>query len=196
MRELTALQVAVGLLHLPSRARTLRDVVLPPDLDLLLRIVANDDQALTDAIGKTELTRSAVQAAASFYIEQILLHPGADSYRTLGAGPDATIDELRRNMALLLRWLHPDREVNKSRAVYAGRVTDAWNNIKTADRRAVYDESRKKAANGKLAVRSSHENYITFPTGDVPAIRRRRPRKQGAANIWRYVRRLFCRPRP
>ena len=195
MRELTALQVAVGLLHLPSRARTLRDVVLPPDLELLLRIVADDDQALTDAIGTTKLSRSAVKAAASFYIEQILLHPGADSYRTLGTGPDATIDELRRNMALLLRWLHPDREVNRSRAVYAGRVTEAWNNIKTADRRAVYEEARKKAASGKLAVRSSHEEPRTPPAGYVPAIGKGRFRR-AEADIWRHLRRVFCRPRP
>ena len=195
MRELTALQVAVGLLHLPSRARTLRDVVLPPDLEVLLRIVADDDRALSDAIGTMALTRSAVQAAASFYIEQILLHPDADSYRALGAGPDATIDELRRNMALLLRWLHPDRAANRSRSLYAGRVTEAWNNIKTADRRAVYNESLRKAADRKLAVRSSHEEPRGAPPA-VPATSRLRARRAEAANIWRHLRRLFRRPRP
>jgi hypothetical protein len=35
--------------------------------------------------------------------------------------------ELRRNMALLLRWLHPDLA---ERSIFIGRVAAAWNNFK------------------------------------------------------------------
>ena len=49
-----------------------------------------------------------VRLAATFFIEQILFAPHADSYRVLGASPQASASELRRNVALLLRWLHPD----------------------------------------------------------------------------------------
>ena len=49
-----------------------------------------------------------VREASAFFIEQILLGPDADSYRVLGADRNAAAAELRRNMALLLRWLHPD----------------------------------------------------------------------------------------
>lgn len=142
MREATALEVAVGLLQLPSRVRTLRDGELPADLDTLLHIVAGDDQALLRASSTLNVTPRVVREAASFYIEQILLHPEADSYRALGSAPDATPDQLRRNMALLLRWLHPDRDADNHRSVFASRVTKAWNDVKTDERRAAYDAAR------------------------------------------------------
>ena len=59
-----------------------------------------------------------VQAAAAFFIEQILLKPGADSYHILGARPDAAGAELRQNLALLLRWLHPDASQNAHRSIF------------------------------------------------------------------------------
>jgi hypothetical protein len=149
MREATALEVAVGLLQLPSRVRSLRAGELPSDLEMLLRIVAGDHRAISHAVATSDLSTSVVQAAASFYIEQILLHPEADSYRALGARPDATIDQLRRNMALLLRWLHPDREADSARSLFANRVTQAWNNVKTVERRTVYDKMRKIGSNGR-----------------------------------------------
>src|SRR5690606_25753044 len=112
MREGTALELAIGLLQLPSRARALRDAPLPRDVDVLLNIVAGEEHVRADAARQTGLTESKVGDAASFYIEQILLHPDADSYRALGASAEASNDQLRRNMALLLRWLHPDHEAN------------------------------------------------------------------------------------
>ena len=84
-------------------------------------------------------SRDTVREAAAFFVEQILLYPGADSYRVLGARPDATYGELRRNMALLLRWLHPDRDRQGERAIFAARVTRAWSDLKTPERRAAYD---------------------------------------------------------
>ena len=58
----------------------------------------------------TNRSEHSLREAAAFYIEQILLHPDADHYRVLGAQPDASTAELRRNMALLIRWLHPDHK--------------------------------------------------------------------------------------
>ena len=206
MRESTALEVAVGLLQLPSRARMLRDGELPSDVEFLLRIVAGDDQALSDAMRTTALPESEVRASVSFYVEQILLHSDADSYRALGAGPEATIDQLRRNMALLLRWLHPDREANSARAIYVGRVTQAWNNLKTVDRRALYDETRKRVANGKSAGKSPHEGVGRQPPMRTAAAsgyppRASSPLVRSAGNrqrpvvrrpsIWRLLGRLF-----
>jgi hypothetical protein len=48
-------------------------------------------------------------------------------------------------MALLLRWLHPDHDPQGARSVFAGRVTRAWNDLKTQERRATYDQSRRIA---------------------------------------------------
>lgn len=153
MRGETALELAVGLLQLPSRARALRDATLPPDVEALLNIVAGDRHALAEAVRISGLPERSVNDAAGFYVEQILLHPGADSYRALGARPDATTDQLRRNMALLLRWLHPDHEANSGRAIYASRVTEAWNSIKTAERRTAYDAVRIGAVDSTVGRR-------------------------------------------
>lgn len=194
MREGTALESALGLLHLPSRVRTLRAGELPADLETLLRIVAGDDNALSQAMKTSELSESVVQSAASFYIEQILLHPEADSYRVLGAAPDATIDELRRNMALLLRWLHPDREANSARALFANRVTQAWNDVKTAERRVVYDATRSNGVNGVSARDGAAPSTASRRPDDAPqrtsAHRAGRPVRR-PKSIWRYLKHLM-----
>jgi hypothetical protein len=148
MREATALEVALSLFHLPSRVRTLRASELPSDLEIVLRIVAGDDRTLAESLRLVDETEQDVMAAARFYIEQVLLHPDADSYRVLGVNPDATTDLLRRHMALLLRWLHPDRDKDGVRSAFVGRITEAWNNLKTSERRAAYDAARGAVSGG------------------------------------------------
>jgi hypothetical protein len=208
MREATALDVAANLLQLPSRVRLMRDGELPSDVELLLRVVAGDADAIADAMRMANLPESSVQEAASFFIEQIMLHPDADSYRALGVGPDATTEQLRRNMALLLRWLHPDREVNSARAVYVGRVTQAWNNLKTAERRASYDETRqrtiavKAAADRRHAVRKSSsaprsESILPHAHRTSGALARRTQNapygRSTSERFWHFLRQLLAR---
>jgi len=64
----------------------------------------------------------------------------------LGATSGASYAELRRNMALLLRWLHPDLDPKGERTVFTARVTRAWNDLKTQDRREVYDRSLRQSS--------------------------------------------------
>jgi hypothetical protein len=68
---------------------------------ILVRIAAGDEEATREAAESAGRPRYVVREAAAFFIEQVLLHPGADSYRVLGARPEAPYGELRRNMALL-----------------------------------------------------------------------------------------------
>jgi hypothetical protein len=212
MREETAVELAVGLLRLPSRARALRDAPLPRDVDALLNIVAGEGRTRTDAARLTGLTEGKVGDAASFYIEQILLHPDADSYRALGASAEATNDQLRRNMALLLKWLHPDHEANGERTIYVGRVTNAWNNIKTAERRRAYDTTRKRASAARSPGQGSGSESgrsVVQRNGPAPmrpassagppraarmAGRRGRPKSRGS--FWRLLGMLLRRVRP
>lgn len=200
MRDETALELAVSLLQLPSRARALRDAALPRDVEALLNIVAGEGQALADAARFSGLPERAVNDAAGFYVEQILLHPRADSYRALGTSPDATTDQLRRNMALLLRWLHPDHEANSARAIYAGRVTEAWNNIKTAERRTAYDAamiggSRTPGAPSGAAV-GTRDGKLRSQPANPPAVRGlagrgRRGEGRRRGRLWRILGRLL-----
>jgi hypothetical protein len=139
MGHTAIIKLAIDLLHFPSQARSMRSAPLPDDVLILLCILAGDEGAIGGAAALTGRSPDTVREAAAFFIEQILLFPGADSYRVLGVRPDATYGELRRNMALLLRRLHPDRNCQAEQAVFAARVTRAWSDLKTPERRAAYD---------------------------------------------------------
>ena len=149
----SALKVAIDLVHIPSRVRLLRSKPLPQGIPLLLRIASGDEDAEREAVERTGRSLEVVRAAASFFIEQILFCPGADSYRILGATPDATGSELRRNMSLLLQWLHPDMDRREERSIFLTRVTTAWNDLKTPERRALYDDERRAHTAKRVASR-------------------------------------------
>ena len=138
-----ALRVAVDLLHVPSRVRMIRADPLPQGVPLLLRIAAGDREATREAARTSDRSLDVVEEAAAFFIEQILLWPEADSYRVLGASPQATSSELRHNMALLVKWLHPDMDRQGRQSVFVNRVTMAWDDLKTPERRAAYDQGRR-----------------------------------------------------
>jgi hypothetical protein len=140
-----ALKIAIDLMHVPSQVRLFRSEPLPDGVLLLLRIAAGDEEAERTAAEFAGRSRETVRRAAAFFIEQILFASDADSYRVLGAIPQASAGELRRNLALLMRWLHPDLDPQGRRSVFIGRVTTAWNNLKTPERRAEYDDLRRSS---------------------------------------------------
>src|SRR5262245_38484345 len=150
MGEATALKLAIDLLHVPSRVRPMRSAALPRDVLTLLEIAAGDAEVTRRASETSGRTQEVVRNAAAFFIEQILLSPGADSYRVLGGNAQTSTSDLRRNMALLLRWLHPDMEHNGTgdRSVFASRITLAWEDLKTAERRSAYDALQSGSAKG------------------------------------------------
>jgi hypothetical protein len=141
--DYAALKIAMDLVHVPSQVRLMRSAPLPDGVVMLLRIAAGDNEAINKARDLTARPRAMVREAAGFFIEQIQFSPGTDSYRVLGVNPEATNSELRRNMALLLRWLHPDVDTEGKRSIFVGRVTHAWNDLKTPERRAAYDRSNR-----------------------------------------------------
>jgi hypothetical protein len=141
----SALQLAFDLFDFPSQVRVVRKAPLPDDLVLLLRIAAGEEDTIQDAVSASGRPVRVVRDAAGFFVEQALLHPEADSYRVLGASPTAANFELRRNMALLLRWLHPDIDQKGERSIFAARVTKAWSDLKTPERRAAYDRQLLKS---------------------------------------------------
>lgn len=144
MKVPVAVKVAIDLLQVPSRVRRQKSRPLPDGVVMVLRIAAGDEAALSGASEAVSKPRALVHTAATFFIEQILLCPNADSYRVLGASRNATAGELRRNMALLLKWLHPDVNRGGERTIFAGRVTQAWEDLKTPERRAAYHKMRRR----------------------------------------------------
>lgn len=158
----SAASSALDLMNMPSRVRLVRSEPLPEDVSLLLRLAAGDSEAERLAVEITERPVAVNRRAAAFFIEQILLSPEADSYRILGGASTTPVEELRRNMALLVRWLHPDVEPSGERSIFARRVTAAWEDLKTPERRAAYDAARQVAALHKAGVRRHGRRQSTM----------------------------------
>jgi hypothetical protein len=138
-----AMKAAMDLLILPARLRGLQAAPVPREAAFLMRVAAGDPEAGSTAVAITGRPLEKNQKAAEFFLEQVLLMPDADSYRTLGALPNAPSHEIRQNMALLLKWLHPDLAHKDQRPVLASRVIAAWENLKTPERRLAYDTSQR-----------------------------------------------------
>ena len=150
-----AIRLAIDLMQVPSRVRLARKAPLPDGLELLLKVAADESDAIDAAALLTSRPPQTLKSAASFFIEQILLAPDTDSYRVLGARAESSTTELRRNMALLVRHLHPDTNQNAGKSIFAGRVSLAWNDLKTPERRAAYDHQLAAQESRGVNVRSS-----------------------------------------
>ena len=195
MGEATALKLAIDLLHVPSRVRPMRSAALPRDVLTLLEIAAGDADAIRRASEVSGRTQEVVRNAAAFFIEQILLAPGADSYRVLGGNAQTSSSDLRRNMALLLRWLHPDMDHNGTgdRSVFAARITLAWEDLKTAERRAAYDALQHGGPKGAPGRSKSGPRRRTTskPVWGGPYPGRPRRAGQPSGGLWRAILMLF-----
>ena len=190
MSDGAALRLALDLFHVPWRVRLARREALPEGVPLLLRIAAGDAAAEQEAVKLADRPQEVIRQAATFFIEQILLAPDADSYRVLGASPAVVDGELRRNMASLMTWLHPDVTRESDRAVFAPRITAAWNDLKTPERRAAYDAARRMASKvGK------HTSKRARPRAATPYhIGRANNRVRGGANKPRGLHDAFSEP--
>lgn len=176
-----ALIAALAMIEHPQAARLSSSSHLPKDVSFVLEIAAGEDEALGRATQRTGRSEAILQKAAAFFIEQVLLRSGGDSYRVLGCDKAAPAAELRRNMALLMRWLHPDVASNGSRgnrlnrSLFANRITQAWESIKTEERRAAYDASLSAKESELKAAMSAGTTHVGNPSR-LHAVRASRPR--------------------
>jgi hypothetical protein len=167
MERSAALDIALTLLERPVAVRYAIAAPLPGGIAALLQVACGEEDALRAAGAMTGQSSHTLQEAAGFFIEQVLFHPQADHYRTLGTAAGASRSELRQHMALLIKWLHPDgRELRVSRSdldrgIFINKVTKAWEALKTDDRRAAYDRS--------LAARPARKSTGGKPRGKAEA---------------------------
>lgn len=197
-QNIAALRAAVYLAAIPSSFAQLREIPLPDGVGLLLRLVARDDEAQQFCAAQTEKSPSELREVAAFYLEQIILAPEADSYRVLGATRNTRDAELRRNLSLLCRWLHPDVCEDLSRSLLFLRVTQAWNDLKTPERRAAYDAALARSAAPKNGApiekvngaRRSSENRPNQGAHFCKNVQRKRMtglRQSRPKGLWRYL---------
>jgi hypothetical protein len=191
MQSAEALAAALGMRSHPRLVLKARRMPLPRGMTFLLEVAVGDVDALREAAALTDHPEAILQAAAGFFIEQILLSQNADNYRTLGASRDASYAELRHHMALLMRWVHPDlisggaSGPRLDRSVYASRVTKAWEAVKTGARcPASNNKGRKREGEIFPNIRSSIFSFASTkyrtklaPTGNLlePTHNFRRP---------------------
>ena len=175
----------------PTLVRVVRRMPLPAGITALLEVAAGDPHAIRAVTLVPRGPRRPLTDASGFFIEQAMLADGADSYRILGCSSDAPGRQLRRHMALLVRWLHPDRLVGAAddlridRTVFAHRVTQAWEDLKTRERRATYDRRSKYEPVKRRASRRRSKNSPAVSlraSFGSPSGRRRRICPPGAAS--------------
>jgi hypothetical protein len=124
----------------PTRVAEVRDRPLPEPMVPVIKVAAGDAGLAGEWAEASGAAPEDVTEACVFFLQQILFAPGADAYRVLGASADAPQARLREHYGLLMRWLHPDRNSDDGwEQVYADRVNQAWQELKTPARRAEYD---------------------------------------------------------
>lgn len=200
-----AIRRALALVNDPGLVHVVRREPLPAGVDLLLEVAVAEPAAMESAVGLTGASDAMLARAATFFIEQVLLAPDVDSYRVLGAARTADGPTLRRHMALLLRWSHPDkasavdRSGNLDPSIFARRITAAWETLKTEERRAAYDHKLARAGrsngNGRnkpsattLAAKARPPKPLYRMSGPAlrpPATRLPPPRRPSLRNIAR-----------
>ncbi|MEO0730416.1 MAG: hypothetical protein AAFY64_08545 [Pseudomonadota bacterium] len=173
MAQASALQQALSVWQTPALIHEVRDAPLAANIDAVLGIAARDEKAMSAAIRQTRQPAHTLNDAAIFFIEQVLLAPDADSFRVLGSTPTDPTPKIRRRMGLLLRVMHPDtRAVKRSdaeidRTVFSSRITLAWEDLKTEDRRRAYMRRCKQAPKAPVTS-SARPRQMTAMTANQP----------------------------
>lgn len=182
MHDATAVKAALQLLHMPASVRYVREQPLPPGLLQVLQVAARDSEALAAAERATGREADKLVAAARFYIEQVLWHPRADHFRLLGAEIGASSVELKRNLALLMTWLHPDTAGQSDHyGAHVARITAAWNDLKTPERRQAYEALLDREAADAARRRRHFKARISANRARIERVRQHR------VSLWRRV---------
>ncbi len=132
--------LALAVFKDPGLLADLRERPVPGDIGKVIRIAAGEQAAREAAAAESGVTGAELVEACVFFLQQTLFASGGDSYRVLGARPDDPQERLREHYRWLMKWLHPDRNPDGWEALHADRVNAAWQDLKTPDRRAEYDQ--------------------------------------------------------
>ena len=116
-----AIEAAVALAGNSGLAHLFRVRPLPEGVREVLVILADQNSSNVTLDVRHKLEN---------YVLQVLLYRGAPPHRLLGVNQGVTRQEMRTNMALLMRWLHPDSLGEGGwRSAYAPRVLNAWKEL-------------------------------------------------------------------
>jgi hypothetical protein len=127
-----------------------------------------------------------LEAAARFFARHVLLDPGADYYRALGASPRATSKLIREHYLFLIKLFHPDRlrDATEADIACSQRLNAAYHVLHEPDQRARYD---RQDTDRKRRIRRSDprdffgHHTVPLESADAP------PRHRLGATRWILV---------
>jgi hypothetical protein len=137
---------------------------LPPGVGVLLKLAGGSepDPECTALASPDEL-----QAAALFFIEQVLFRHDSDHYRVLGIEPGASPEQIKEHHRLLMRVFHPDREnrADDWKDAFATRINLAYTALRDPHARLDYDATLNPATRPgtKLAAARRARTYQPKP---------------------------------
>ncbi len=127
----SALSLARALFDEPALRHDLRRRPVPGDLDQVLALIGNDGRQVERVAAALGADPGRLQQAARFYVQEILLFPGADDYRLLGVIPGTDSATLKHHYRILRSWLHPDRtDADPGRTAHAARINAAYRRLR------------------------------------------------------------------
>lgn len=114
---------------------------LPPGLGFLLKLAGGSEP---DPECMALASPDELQAAALFFIEQVLFRHDSDHYRVLGVAPGASPEQIKEHHRMLMRVFHPDREnrADDWKDAFATRINLAYTALRDPQGRRDYDATR------------------------------------------------------
>lgn len=184
MQRATALEQANYLLLMPAAVRQFRLAPLPEDVRLLLRVLAGDQEARAAAVDQSGKAEDTIVRASEFYVREVLLASGTTDFRALGCEPDAPREELRGNMILLMRWLHPDTATGPRDDELFEKVRQAWQTMRSDESRLAYRQAlAPRRAPAETGPRQAQASVRSNPFLDRAAGSRRRRFLKGSIYV-------------
>jgi hypothetical protein len=152
---------------------------LPPGIGELIRIAGSEEASLDAQAQHYGVSAGTLIESAQFFLQQVLLRPGADYYRVLGVAPTVDFSLIRGHHRLLMRLLHPDRHAGRECWTdgYATRVNRAYSTLRNTDLRKAYDRSLDAGLRvpGRVDIRPSAQStarvrpWVQRGTSEGPA---------------------------
>jgi hypothetical protein len=123
-----AINHALRLQQQPDLAETFRRSPLPEGMSALIRLVSDQGSNTKELAASLAISDALLKSAASQYLLLICLYPGSSDVRVLGLNAGASFKLAKEHHRLLLKWLHPDRNIDNK--AFAERVNQAWSAFK------------------------------------------------------------------
>ena len=127
---------------------------------------------LASAAERLQRPPQEIEAAARFFVRQVLLLPGADHYRVLGLSPNAGEVQVRQHYQLLVRLFHPDRmgEDQETEGSETARLNLAYQTLRDPEERYRYD--RALETDGRRNAPAPSMREVLRPAGPMRDWRR------------------------